>query len=970
MKKKLCAILWLACLTLTAAKYPPNQRWREINRGPFTVIFPADRWQEAEAALTGAKNAYEKLAAFWHSQPRNRIRIVLDDSSDQANGFATFFPFNLVGVNLSEPPPDSQLAVNRSWIDLVLAHELTHIFNLNEAAGPFLMLRRVFGSQPALYPAVQLPPWVIEGLAVYGESRCTEDGRLNHPPYALMLRAARRDSLFPDWRSLGGLPSAWPGPTAKYLFGAGFMQFLADQYGAASLRQYLLRATGRLVLLGSSRDFNKTFGAPLGKLWQEYKERFPAASGSAPEPLTRNGFANQYPCPLGESGLAYYHRDYRGRGAVEMLDVKSGKPMTLFKLDEVNSLRFAAKENKIFLSATEYYRAFSDFSDLYEFDMKRRRLKRLSHGLRLSQPVKKENSNEIFCVQRRDGRFFLALFDVLTGTAKTLSRGFTGLSQASLSPDQEHIAASVKPEGGPWGIGIFSKNGKMTEFVSLPGANLSQPRWIDDSRFCFIQADKESTRLASFSLADSSGGVCDDPRCHGLQQFAMGEECKSVYFTYFSGRGLEIARANLAGLPFTGQEFSVTSGIPETAAAAARITSRPYRFWRDLLPRWWSPALRMGGDEYQAGVMTGGQDALGIHSYSLEGYYGFASRRANFLFRYVYDGLFPTLSLSYRDETDDHGYFLSDPGTKAGVAVAAAHPQALATVRLRRPARGTALPNFRPWPLRISRQLQRLPPGVRLQFGPRILRLDLSVGRHTPHPPMLFPPGRTGQRVDQSKRPSRPAPLHSSLPARGAGLAPGPGQMLGSETSLLCPGGPRRRSLWRPGQQPSFRPAARISSRLPIWRPRLPVQPGISQAAVQDRKGDHAFFQLGPGLSERVFRHGPPHEPVLFAQDRLFRRHRSRAAPGLRRSRLHRHGLRRCPWLRGQRGFVDLSQNGKKFLAQIRSSRLRKRNSSPEDCSNDKSQTHPLPPSLAKRRGKNRKCIPSPHCGMASLDVS
>ncbi|MCJ7524346.1 MAG: hypothetical protein MUP71_03880, partial [Candidatus Aminicenantes bacterium] len=254
MKIKFFTILWLACLTLAAAKYPPNLQWREINRGAITIIFPAECWQQAETALARAESAYEKLAAFWHEQPRGRIRIILNDSTDEANGFATFFPFNLVGANLGEPPPDSQLAANHSWLDLVLTHELTHIFNLNSAAKPFLILRRVFGSQPALYPAVQLPPWVIEGLAVYGESRFTEDGRLNHPPYALMLGAARRDNLFPDWQRLGGMPAAWPGPTAKYLFGAGFMQFLADKYGAANLRQYLLRATSRLVLLSSSRD--------------------------------------------------------------------------------------------------------------------------------------------------------------------------------------------------------------------------------------------------------------------------------------------------------------------------------------------------------------------------------------------------------------------------------------------------------------------------------------------------------------------------------------------------------------------------------------------------------------------------------------------------------------------------------------------------------------------------------------------
>jgi outer membrane protein assembly factor BamA len=50
--------------------------------------------------------------------------------------------------------------------------------------------------------------------------------------------------------------------------------------------------------------------------------------------------------------------------------------------------------------------------------------------------------------------------------------------------------------------------------------------------------------------------------------------------------------------------------------------------------------------------MTGGQDALGIHAFSLEGYYGLSSRRPNLLFSYAYDGLFPTLSLTYSDTVE------------------------------------------------------------------------------------------------------------------------------------------------------------------------------------------------------------------------------------------------------------------------------------------------------------------------------
>jgi len=659
VNRKLFALLCLCCVTLGAAKYPPGLRWREISRGGFTVIFPAHRSLEAGTALAAAERLQGRMAGFWRSPLPGRVRIVLDDSTDLANGFATFYPFNLVGINLAEPPPDSELASGRAWIDLVLTHELTHIFTLNAGSPAFRAARSLFGSLPVLYPAVQMPPWAIEGLAVEGESRFTNDGRLNHASYRLMLGAARRDSLFPAWKSIAGLPAAWPGPTSRYLYGAGFMEFLAEKFGADSLRRYLDRVASRLVLISSGRDFKKTFGAPLGKLWGEYEESIPVPRRPVPEPITKQGFANRYPCALGENALAYYHRDFRGRGAVEMADLQKGRKKILFKMDAVNSLGFSEKQGKFYLSALDRFHGFSEYSDLYEFDLKKRRLKRLSAGGRLSYPARQENSGKIYCVQRRNNRYRLALFNVETGEAKSVSMSFAGMAQLSVSSDGRRMAAAAKPVGGPWGIAVFLESGALERFLTMAGSDLSQPRWQEKEKLLFIESGEETSSLVSYSLDVSSGWRIEDPCLRGLRQFDLSGDGREIFFTYFNGRGEEIARRPTAGVALSPMEITAASGLPEAGTAPVSTMppqSRAYRPLRDLLPRWWSPALRPGGDEIQPGIMTGGQDALGIHGYSLEGYYGFSSRRASFLIRYVYDGLLPTLSLSYSDSTDYYGY--------------------------------------------------------------------------------------------------------------------------------------------------------------------------------------------------------------------------------------------------------------------------------------------------------------------------
>jgi hypothetical protein len=663
VKNRRLASLWLSALVLAvfpvaalkAAKYPPGQRWRELDRGRFTVIFPASRALEAGMALAAAERLDGELGGFWRSSLRGRVRVVLDDSTDQPNGFATFSPYDLVGINLAEPPPDSELAAGRSWIDLVMAHEMTHIFTLNSGSAPFRVARRLFGTNPVFYPATQMPPWAIEGLAVYGESRFTRDGRLDHPPYRLMLDAARRDDRFPDWQRVAGLPAAWPGPTSRYLYGAGFMDYLARQYGSDALLRYLDRTSGRLVLFSSSRDFKKTFGTPLGMLWDGYRNERPAAAAAAREPLADRGFANRYPCARGANSLAYYHRGYRGQGEVALLDLDSGKSRALFRMDAVTGLSCNNDRDKLLLSATEYFHAFSVLSDLYEYDVKKGRLARLSRGGRLSHPVRSDQGEWLYCVQRRDNRSRLALFSMKKRQARSISMSFAGLAQLSLSPDGTRIAAAAKPAGGPWGIAVFLENGSLVRFLSMAGSDLSQPRWQGNHTLLFIVSGKETSHLASYSLDSEGSWRLEDAQLSGLRQFDLSQDGKEIFFTYYSGRGEEIARHMLSATPLTPMEITVASGIPDAAAdlpPTAPLRSRAYRPWRDLLPRWWSPALRQGGDEIQAGFITGGQDALDIHAFSLEGYYGLSSRRPNLLLRYVYDGLFPTFSLSYSDSIE------------------------------------------------------------------------------------------------------------------------------------------------------------------------------------------------------------------------------------------------------------------------------------------------------------------------------
>jgi hypothetical protein len=324
-------------------------------------------------------------------------------------------------------------------------------------------------------------------------------------------------------------------------------------------------------------------------------------------------------------------------------------------MDAVNALA-AGGDGSLYLSAAELHRSFRDFSDLYAFDLKKGRLQRLSKGKRLShpawQPARPGAPERIYCVERRNNRSRLALFDPKTGEARSISMAFAGMAHVALSPDGVRIAAAAKPAGGPWGIAVFHASGAVESFLSLEDCDLSQPRWQKDGKLLFIVTGRETSFLALWSLETDGAWRLDESRLDGIRQFDLAGDGRDILFSYYGGRGEEIASTPAEWIPQSPIEISVTTGIPEGKAVTAfPPAARPYRPWRDLLPRWWAPALRSSG-EIQAGVMTGGQDALGIHSYSLEGYYGLGSRRGSFLCQYAYDGLFPTLWLILGDSVE------------------------------------------------------------------------------------------------------------------------------------------------------------------------------------------------------------------------------------------------------------------------------------------------------------------------------
>src|SRR5678815_3525808 len=106
-----------------------------------------------------AEAVYPRITGLLAWRPQGRVHLVLLDSADFANGYASPLPFNNFAVFLS-PPDEGELLQNREWLELVLTHEFTHIVHLDKAYGPPDSLRRVFGRLGLLFPNALEPFWI------------------------------------------------------------------------------------------------------------------------------------------------------------------------------------------------------------------------------------------------------------------------------------------------------------------------------------------------------------------------------------------------------------------------------------------------------------------------------------------------------------------------------------------------------------------------------------------------------------------------------------------------------------------------------------------------------------------------------------------------------------------------------------------------------------------------------------------
>src|SRR5690606_30159869 len=206
--------------------------------------------------------------------------LVLTDHVDVSNGYANVTPYRQIVVYARPPIDGFALSHFDDWLELVITHELAHVFHL-ETGGPAAgVLRTLFGRVPAgwpFFPQYATPRWIIEGIATWYESELTEAGRVRGTHQEMVLRTAALEGRLESLGQASGASAAWPAGNRPYVYGSAFFEYLLRRYGEARMALFIEAVAGQWIpYVALDRAATRAFGISFADAWGDWAQAMEA----------------------------------------------------------------------------------------------------------------------------------------------------------------------------------------------------------------------------------------------------------------------------------------------------------------------------------------------------------------------------------------------------------------------------------------------------------------------------------------------------------------------------------------------------------------------------------------------------------------------------------------------------------------------------------------------------------------------
>ncbi len=500
---RLALCLLLGWASTSPAQNHPELAWQVVETEHFRIFYHEGLAGAAARAARIAEAAYAPLTALYGYEPDGRVRIVLKDHDDYANG-AAFFYQDTIEIWATSLDHDFDLRGSSDWLRNVITHEFAHIISLGAARKgvqrvPALYLQ-YFGYQreknrPDIlighpdvitsYPVMGtvVPMWLAEGAAQYGTATTAHDRWDANRDMVLRSLVLADEQLSFDQMGVFGKQGF--GNEYVYDHGFGLVRYIAATYGEEKIAG-LYRAAAQWHTLAFDRACKKVLGKSADALYGEWLESMRqgyraqvAALGPRREgePIVDVGFSNLRPrlAPNGEQ-LAYLSTGKRHHGPHGLIvrDLATGEEEIAAFPAAASTVDWSPDGRKLLFSRIDRADKYgSRQADIYEWDSaaagpsfwrsmlwlvptlisgtapETPRIKRLTHGLRALYPTYSPDGEWIVFVQNKATSNNLAMMRA-DGTGRRYLTHFadgTQLYTPRFSPDGSKLAFAIARAG-------------------------------------------------------------------------------------------------------------------------------------------------------------------------------------------------------------------------------------------------------------------------------------------------------------------------------------------------------------------------------------------------------------------------------------------------------------------------------------------------------------------------------------------
>ncbi|MGD2121113.1 MAG: hypothetical protein PVJ76_05185, partial [Gemmatimonadota bacterium] len=411
------SLLLLGSPAFGSGQLPPGEEWMTLTTEHFRITYPAELLEVAQRAGNRAERAWDALETTFVEAPRNTVDLVITDHADISNGFARVFPSNRIVVFAPPPVDGFGLPFMDEWMELVVTHELVHIFHQDRARNLGGFLRSVFGRVPLewpFFPGSATPAWVEEGIATYYESELTQAGRVRGSFHEMVVRTAVLEGAFESIDQTSGDSPVWPGGQRYYVYGSLFLKHMMDLHGPEAMGAFVEAVAGQWVPYRLNAAARGAFGISFSEAWSDWQDglelRYQALQDSlaswAPltrgEVLVRGGYYAWSPEPSPDGlSLAFARSDGRSDPQLRLKDLRSGRERKLVRTNNLPQFSWLPSGEILFsqIHYTDSYRARGDIF-LADADGS---VREITAGARLDHPDVSSSGDRIVAVEEGRG---------------------------------------------------------------------------------------------------------------------------------------------------------------------------------------------------------------------------------------------------------------------------------------------------------------------------------------------------------------------------------------------------------------------------------------------------------------------------------------------------------------------------------------------------------------------------------------